>query len=463
MISILTTIAVFLLLATIGTFIGSFLTREPGIENEGTRYERQVKGTPPALKGILTKKVAAILLGVTIGMFTLSNSIFYAERGTYYEIIYPNGVKTAEFDEGFHFIVPFTKVNAWTANIDVKAGDMEKMSDEVEGKMGKIAVTFVDQVGADVSATYRFTLPKDDSLFLSLCVKYRSIENLAENTLVPTVEEQAKLTSKMFSVQDYISGSAQAFRQTFDEQLKGGTFVVKRTTNKDTTFVENISKNNKDRQIKDISTTYSVDKVIDLVTKLPKRIQNEISASGIIVSQVIINEVKIDPQYKKRLVAQKAESAKRQLEQQKIETAKVSQQRIKAEGERDKEAERVKQETNQVKTLITIETKLKQEKTNLELAKIQLQTEKTNAQKKVVSARATSTKNKLLRSAGLTPQQKAEYAIKEKVGVAEATAKMATPEVVIIQNGSGAKGSDLTNTLIQAEMGKKLLNKPTGK
>ena len=457
MVGLIATVAVLLLIGTIVTFVGSFLKTEQYVEREGTPYERR-KGTPPALANILSKKVALLLLLGSVGLFTLQSSIYYAERGTYYEIIYPNGDKSAEFTEGYHLIVPFTKVNAWTANIDVKAGDVATMSDEVEGKMGPIGVTFVDQVGADVSATYRFTLPKDEKTFLDLCVKYRSIENLTENTLIPTVAEQAKLTSKMFSVQDYISGSAQEFRQTFDEQLKGGTFVVSRITNRDTTFYKDIQ-NPKDRRIKDISLTYSVKKVIDPKTKQPKRIQNEISASGIIVSQVIINEVKIDAAYKKRLVAQKKESAKRQLEQQKIETAKVSQQRISAEGERDKEQERVNQEKNQVKQLIAIETKLKQEATNLKLAEIQLQTEKKLAEKKRITADAEAYEIRKKVSAGITPEKRLQMELDAQVEVAKAFATMTTPEVVI-NNGNGSNNSGgLTNALIQAEMAKKLINK----
>ena len=70
--------------------------------------------------------------------------------------------------------------------------------------------------------------------------------------------------------------------------------------------------------------------------------------------------------FKERLEKQRDESAKRQLEQQKIETAKSTQLRIVAEGERDKAQERVNQEKEQVKKLIAIETRLKEEKTNKE-------------------------------------------------------------------------------------------------
>ncbi len=93
---------------------------------------------------------------------------------------------------------------------------------------------------------------------------------------------------------------------------------------------------------------------------IPKRVPNEITKNGILVAQVVVDDIILEETFKKRLEAQRDESAKRQLEQQKIKTAKDAQARIIAEGERDKAAERVAQEKEQVKALIAIETKLKQ-------------------------------------------------------------------------------------------------------
>lgn len=68
------------------------------------------------------------------------------------------------------------------------------------------------------------------------------------------------------------------------------------------------------------------------------------SENNIIVSQVIVDNIELEATFKQRLEAQRDESAKRQLEQQKVETTKDAQQRIIAEGERDKAQERVNQE-----------------------------------------------------------------------------------------------------------------------
>ena len=88
-----------------------------------------------------------------------------------------------------------------------------------------------------------------------------------------------------------------------------------------------------------------------------------LTKNNIIVSQVIVDTINLEGEFKKRLQAQRDESAKRQLEQQKIETARSTQLRVVAEGERDKAKEQVTQELAQVKTLIAIETKKKEEVT----------------------------------------------------------------------------------------------------
>lgn len=139
----------------------------------------------------------------------------------------------------------------------------------------------------------------------------------------------------------------------------------------------------------------------------------------------------------------------------KIETAKSSQQRIIAEGERDKAAERVTQEKEQVKQLIAIETKLKQEKTNKELAAIALETERLKSQQRKVAAEALAYENAKLVSAGLTPQEKAEWQYKTAVGVAKEISNIKFPDTMI--TGGGDKGGTPLESLIGAAMAKQLL------
>lgn len=385
------------------------------------RYGNKTLPASPKFIANWSLKRSLVLL-IVGGLFVLVGlSTFYAKQGVQYFILSPNGKKSAVTTEGFKFVTPFSKVQEWQKYIDIKVisdSIPEIELEEIEGKMSPIDIRFIDQVTAKAYVSVRFELPQDEKSFIDIALKFRSQSNLVNNTLLPTIKEQMLNTAYMFAAQNYISGDAQSFRQTFEEQLRDGAYAVNKIEVLDTIYT-NIQ-SDVDRTIKEIKTSYLVKKVYK--DGKPKRIQHEITDNNILVSQVIVGDIVLEDAFKKRLEAQRDESAKRQLEQQKIETAKSTQQRIIAEGERDKSAERVEQEKEQVKALISIETKLKQESTNKELALIALETEKLKAQAEKVKADAESYKNAKLVQAGLTPQERAEWEYKRAVGVAEALA-----------------------------------------
>jgi hypothetical protein len=141
-----------------------------------------------------------------------------------------------------------------------------------------------------------------------------------------------------------------------------------------------------------------------------------------------------------------------------VEAAKIAQQKILAEGERDKAAERVAQEREQVKTLIAIETKVKQEESKRELAEIALKTAELEAKAEKVKADAESYKNRKLVVAGLTPQEKAQIQKETAIGVAAELAKLNLPEVYVA--GSNGKGNNgILTDLLGAEFAKTMIPK----
>lgn len=392
--------------------------------------------------------------GLLIAM--LPYLFFWAEPGYQYFLVYPTGKSDVVVNQGIKFR-GFAKVVPWQKYIDVKVVDKNDKIRDIEGLMKPIPIRFIDQVTAEVKISGRFQLPTDEEAFITLAIKYRTMDNLVQNTLIPTIREQTNNTGYMYAAQDYISGEAQSFRQTLDEQLKDGAYAVIKIEHRDTVFNE-VQQSNIDRSIKEIRTSYTVEKVLE--NGLPKRIPHELTENNIIVSQVIIDDVILEPIFKQRLEAQRDESAKRQIEQQKVETAKAAQARIIAEGERDKAGERVTQEKEQVKQLIAIETKLKQERTNKELAAIALETERLKAQQKKVSADAKAYENAKLVTAGLTPQERAEWEYKTSVGVAAELSKLTFPQTMII--GADKKSGTPLESLIGAAMAKQLTTTNNG-
>jgi regulator of protease activity HflC (stomatin/prohibitin superfamily) len=412
--------------------------------------DKKVKSAAPSFLLMFSKKISGAIIIVALFFIFIPYLFFFAERGYSYLLVFPTGKMSAVIEQGIKWR-GLAKIDEWQKYIDVKVVSEETESDvdELEGVMSPIPIRFIDQVTAKGHVSLRFQLPNDGESFIKLAVKYRTMSNLVNNTIIPTVREQLINTGYMFAAQDYISGESQSFRQTFEEQLKSGTYAVEKLETKDTIFAD-IS--DKSRRIKEIQTKYTVNKI--LVNGIPQRIPHELSENNIIVSQVIVDKVDLEVTFKQRLEAQRDESAKRQLQQQMIETAKAEQQRVVAQGERDKAAERVTQEKEQVKKLIAIETKLKEEATNKDLAVIQLATERLRSQTKKVAADAQFYENAKLVQAGLTPQERAEWDYKTSIGVAAEIAKLKFPETMII--GGGDKGGTPLEALIGAAMAKQL-------
>lgn len=418
-------------------------------EEDGTLPRKGVGALTAFFALFSLRSIIALFMGGVL-LVLLPYLFFWAEPGYQYFVVFPNGSKKAVLSEGITWR-GFAKVTPWQKFIDVKVVDDSEARTEIEGPMRPIPVRFIDQVTATVKVSTRFQLPDDEQSFLEMAIEFRSLQNLVQTTLVPTVREVVSNTGYMFAAQDYISGSASDFRVAVDDQLKLGTYSVEKIEFRDTvlTAIENEA-----REIKEIRTRYEVKKRIGPDGKT-LRVPHDINENKILVAQVIVDDVVLEEAFKERLEAQRDESAKRQLEQQKIKTAKDAQARIIAEGERDKAAERVEQEKEQVKALIAIETLLKQESTNKQLAEIALQTERLKADAERVKADAEAYKNSKLVSAGLTPQEKATFKKETAIGVAAELSKLTFPKTMIMADPKG--GSPL-ESLIGAAMAKQLLD-----
>lgn len=445
-----------ILIGLITLIVRPFLSEEDSFSEgkDGQMVKTKSKASPWLL--MFSRKVSLAVVAIGAFLIMVPYLFFWAEPGYQYFVVYPNGKKDAVMTEGIKFR-GFAKITPWQKFIDVKVVSDGEDTDEIEGEMDPIPIRFIDQVTATTKLSTRFQLPADKESFIELAIEFRSLQNLAQNTLIPTVREVVSNTGYMFAAQDYISGSASDFRVAIEEQLKDGAYSVEKTEYRDT-VVTAIEQEN--REIKEIQTRYEVKKRVDTNGKFI-RIPHDINENNIIVAQVIVDDVILEQVFKQRLEAQRDESAKRQLEQQKIKTAKDAQARIIAEGERDKAAERVTQEKEQVKALISIETKLKQEETNKKLAAIALETERLRATAQKVKADAESYQNAKLVSAGLTPQQRAELEKEIAIGVAQEIAKIKFPTTMIMSSGKDGGGTPL-EALIGAAMTKQLTTNTGG-
>jgi hypothetical protein len=418
-----------------------------------------------------TKKVA-ILFAVGCFLAISSSLFFYSRFGHQYYLVYPTGGWSTVSTSGVKFRW-FATIQEWQKEIDIKVVGEGEPTEGIEGVIGDrvsfesasgtdgkeivpgIAITFIDRVGAAVQISVRMKMPEDPETFRALAESFRNPQNLINNTLIPTIKEQISNTGYMFAAQDYISGAATDFRQAVDDQLKYGGYSTERKEFNDTIYTA--IQDGGPRTIKEINTRYRIIKKVDSDGKLV-RIPHEITKNSIAVTQVIVDEVYPEPAFKKRLEAQRDISAQKRIEMEKIETARAEQQRIIAEGERDKAKERVDQEKEQVKQLIAIETQLKQENTRKQLAEIALQTARLEAEQNVVRERAQAEANRMKVAAGLTPQERAQIQKETAIGVAEKLSAMQLPQVYIAGGDKDGKGNlGLIESLLGAELAKSML------
>jgi hypothetical protein len=425
---------------------------------------------------LLLKDSKKVLVLFFVGVFlAMSDGLFFYSRfGHQYYLVYPTGGWDTEFSSGIK-LRWFATIQEWQKEIDIKVVGEGESAEGIEGViMDKvtftstsvngtakeeiipgIAITFIDRVGAAVQISVRMKMPEDPTTFRALAESFRHPANLINNTLIPTIKEQISNTGYMFAAQDYISGAATDFRQAVDDQLKYGGFSTQRIEYNDTVYSK--IQEGGPRTIKEINTRYKIIRKVDKDGKLI-RIPHEITKNSIAVTQVIVDEVYPEPAFKQRLEAQRDISAQKRIEMEKIETARAEQQRIIAEGERDKAKERVDQEKEQVKQLIAIETQLKQENTRKQLAEISLQTARLEAEQNVVRERAQAEANRMKVAAGLTPQERAQLQKEIAIGVAEKLATIQMPQVYIEGGGKDGKSNlGLIESLLGAELAKSMI------
>ncbi|MBT1701519.1 hypothetical protein KK083_31795 [Fulvivirgaceae bacterium PWU4] len=419
---------------------------------------------------ILQDKLKVMVLLVAGLVMAMSNSLFFYSRfGHQYYLVYPTGGWSTVFTSGFKFRW-FATIQEWQKEIDIKVVGEGEPTEGIEGiivdkvvfqmpggqkeTVPGIGITFIDRVSAAVQISVRMKMPEDPETFRALAESFRNPTNLINNTLIPTIKEQVSNTGYMFAAQDYISGAATDFRQAIDDQLKYGGFSTERREYNDTIYASIQIAG--PRTIKEINTRYRIIRKTDKDGKLI-RIPHEITKNNITVTQVIVDEVYPEPAFKQRLEAQRDISAQKRIEMEKIETAKAEQQRILAEGERDKAKERMDQEKEQVKQLIAIETQLKQETTKKQLAEIALQTARLESEQNLVRERAQAEANRLKVAAGLTPQERAQIQKETAIGVAEKLAELKFPQVYIESGKDGKSNMGLIESLIGAEMAKTMV------
>ncbi len=406
----------------------------------------------------LKRSLQVILAGVVLSI--LSGAFFYADPGTAYAVQYPWGGQKAVFKQGIHSkmwgrLIPIQFELPIKYVIPNTAGEQGEQSEYANVDDAKYWA-FSDAVKARIATSVVISINTDnETQFLSVADRNKTEQNMIRSRIIPNIDQSIKNTCKLMDAQDYISGQASDFDRYFKDQLENGMYVLEEYAD------------NQTREI--IGDSSTVRTIVNKDTKHKRfRIQirngepvrekgNSLVAYGLTVIQAVVTEIDWEETFDNRLQLQKEEVAQTQLEKQQAEREFYRAQKEKARGEADKATERARLEKEQIQKTIAAETEAKVAEFNLVKEKKQFEVEKFKALSKKVAADAESYQNAKLVSAGLTPQERAEWDYKTSVGVARELKDLSLPEIFIEGNGGKNSDGNLLQSLIGADLAKKMM------
>lgn len=131
--------------------------------------------------------------------------------------------------EGMKWKVPFfSKVHTYNSVSTVAVTDDEGVSERASVSRLPMPITFADNYGGRVEASWRVKLPTSPDLLEKFHQDVKGQKNFEGNTLLTFARDMLNLTSDQFLAQDFMQGGKGAFKQRLEDQGDNGMLVTKR-------------------------------------------------------------------------------------------------------------------------------------------------------------------------------------------------------------------------------------------
>ncbi len=310
-----------------------------------------------------------------------------------------------------------------------------------------ISVTLSRNANADISGYLLYELPTDCDKLIELHKNQRSDKGVKHNLVRNAVLSAVRKTAPLFTAEEAKVTKIAEFRRLAEDQLVEGEYLTTIEVIKEKAGEDEVDSNGKVIK-KAEEQEYRVTKLkLDkdghrIITK-----KSPITHYGIIVKQLDIQNVKLDKAAQDQLDIVKKREMERIANATAAETAKQKALTAKAEGDAKIAEAKAAQEVQKMTEVTMAE---KEKAVAILNAEREKEVARLNALKAIEDAKrikaegeAEAAANRAKVAAGLTPQEKAEWEYKTKVGVAEALAKSEHPIVpTIMMGGDGKNGSN---------------------
>lgn len=284
---------------------------------------------------------------------------------------------------------------------------------------GPINIRFNDGGTARISGSVRVELPSNDEQLYKIVTKFSNMEKLMSDLIIPTVNKSVQASGPMMTAYESYAEKKNDLMRYIEDQISNGVY---QTIIKEIRVQDEISG---DEKVVRVAIPVQDSNAINGIKRqeLPP-----FKEFGIKIVQVALNDISYDDVVINQI--SKQQQILMDMKTSYSAALKAKQDAIKAEemGKAKAAEERWKQEA--IKAVEV--TKAQQA---FEVAELNAKEAKEIAKKIIAEGEAQAAANRAKVSAGLTPQEKAEWDYKKTVGVAAELSKSQVkwvPEIMII-------------------------------
>lgn len=305
-----------------------------------------------------------------------------------------------------------------------------------------IPVIFNDASNGEIFGSLRVKLPTDRDHMLRIQTDYNGMDRLMNDLVRPTVVKVVYASGPLMSAYESVSEKKNNLIEYITDQLNNGVYT---TAVKISEVIDPITGEKKQQKFAVLIADSTAAGGYRRSEKSP------FDYYGIEIGQVSVSKIDYEDRVKKQIEQQ--QEANMLVQTSKAKSLAAQQEAIRAEEEGKAQAAKAKWEQEKVKAVEV--TKAEQE---YEVAR--LEALKANEVKKriIAEGEAEAAANRAKVAAGLTPQERAEWDYKTKVGVAQAVSKLQLPTVIMGSNNGGNPTMDIMSLKFATDLVDKLSN-----
>jgi regulator of protease activity HflC (stomatin/prohibitin superfamily) len=310
-----------------------------------------------------------------------------------------------------------------------------------------VDVTLSRNAGASMSGYVLYELPTDCEKLLALHRIYGSSKNIKHNLVRNEVLSAVRKTAPLYTAEEAKVTKFAEMNRMFNDQVVEGEYLTQTNVIKEPTGPDELDSNGKVIKKAEYQE-YTITKLkLDTNGRRIILKPSALTKAGIQITQCVIQKVKLDKIAQDQLDVVKKREMERVSKATEAEAAKQEAITAREKGKADVAREQAQQLVEKIKAT-TIAEKEKdvavlEAQKDFEVAQYEAKKANEVAKKIKAEKEAEAAANMALVRAGLTPQERAEWEYKTKVGVAQALANSAHPLVPeIMLNGSDSKGAN---------------------